>query len=138
MQDSVSLPAPAGGRTNRPFGTKIQARAILGRKLLDEFCEASGVSLDDIKEGKRTHRLMLFRREFSIMAKANGIGANLTAKLLHMHYSTVLYHRSPRIRARKKEWRIETGYDRKRNKRSRRPCGDQGPGIDSQGCDPAR
>jgi hypothetical protein len=116
LSGSVS-PIPAVTVRQRKRGTKRLERWALGERLLREFCQASMVGLVDIRSGPRSNRsrnLMLLRRKFCILAKANGVGATYTAKLLGLTYSTVLYHRSPKMRETKKQWRAVNGRDRRR------------------------
>jgi len=73
--------------------------------LLEKVSAAAGISVETIRSSSQRKKVCAARREFCLLAEADGVGPAIIADLLYRTISAIYYHLDPNIRERKIEMR---------------------------------
>jgi hypothetical protein len=103
MSDLVFLGIEQGTiRRKLGSGPLIARKYRAGRRLLIELCKARRVDVLDVRRANSAKHIVAVRREFCQLSQEHGLGSVIAGHVIGLDASTVQYHRSPNIRARKR------------------------------------
>jgi chromosomal replication initiation ATPase DnaA len=89
----------------RPKDEVLLERFAQGRELLLQLAKSRDVLPSDVMGHYNSDYLIRIRKDFCLRAKEMGLGCISIGKILNRDHTTVLYHLSPAMQARKTEAR---------------------------------